>query len=70
MESVRFHLKERIYKQLLVTLDKNQDSIEKNELLVFPATEIFSDYSEGSVVSKQDMLLLIKKLLVTEINKH
>ena len=45
MESVRFHLKERIYKQLLVTLDKNQDSIEKNELLVFPATEIFSDYS-------------------------
>ncbi len=65
MESVRFHLKEKIYRGLFQTLIERRN-LNKTEALTFKGSELFED---NNVVSKNDLLILIKHGLVSELRE-
>ena len=68
MESVRFHMKEKICRHLFQTLVET-DNESDSENLIFKASEIFSDYGEDSVVNKEEMQLLIKHSLISQLRE-
>lgn len=68
MESVRFHLKERIYKKLWRSLTSTE-SIDESSNLVFKASEVFGEYDKDGVVNVEDIRIMIRHHLVSEIRK-
>ena len=67
MESVRFHLKEKIYRCLYKTIDETYECIKPNEKLIVNASEVLGALNTDSAVSSEDLKIILKQRVVSYI---